>query len=179
MVYISSTTIAKSLKLHQIQVRKDLAYVSNTPGKPRIGFEILPSIGIEDIETFWGYNYMDEVGIVGVGRLEKTLLSYNGFKNYGLKIIAGFHINEEIVEIKVNGKSVLPLSKLAQIVKKLNVSISIITVPKESAQEICNLMVNSDIKAIWNFAPIYIEIPDGAIIRNENLAASLANLFFP
>ena len=72
--YISSTVIAKSLKLNNIQVRKDLACVSKTAGKPRMGFEIESLIS--DIEDVLGFNNLDEVVLVGAGRLGRTLLSY-------------------------------------------------------------------------------------------------------
>ncbi|MEG1556474.1 MAG: redox-sensing transcriptional repressor Rex, partial [Bacteroidales bacterium] len=97
--YISSTTIAESLKLNPIQVRKDLAFVSSTAGKPRMGFEINELIN--DIETFLGYNNVDDAILVGVGQLGRTLLSYDGFKNYGLNIVAAFDSNEDIVDIKI------------------------------------------------------------------------------
>ncbi len=173
-VYASSTLIANSLNLNPIQVRKDLAFVSSTSGKPRMGFEILPLIS--DLETFLGYNNVDEAVLVGVGKLGRTLLSYDGFKDYGLDIIAGFDSDENLAGIKINGKPVLPISKLKTVVSRLNVHIGIIAVTKEAAQKVCNLLVDAGIKAIWNFAPTLVEVPKGIIIRNENLAASLAAL---
>ena len=86
--YISSSVIAKSLKLNNIQVRKDLACVSKQSGKPRMGFEIESLI--RDIEEVLGFNSLDEVVLVGAGRLGRTLLSYQGFADYKLNIVAGF-----------------------------------------------------------------------------------------
>ncbi|MEG2071408.1 MAG: redox-sensing transcriptional repressor Rex, partial [Bacteroidales bacterium] len=172
--YISSTTIAESLKLNPIQVRKDLAFVSSTAGKPRMGFEINELIN--DIETFLGYNNVDDAILVGVGQLGRTLLSYDGFKNYGLNIVAAFDSNEDIVDIKISGKNILPMSKLPALVDRLKINIGIITVPKQYAQEICNIMVKSGIRGIWNFAPIHLEVPADIVVKNENMAASLAYL---
>ena len=172
--YISSTVIAKSLKLNNVQVRKDLACVSRQSGKPRMGFEIESLI--TDIEDVLGFNNLDEVVLVGAGRLGRTLLSYQGFAEYKLNIIAGFDASAELVGMQVNNKPILHIDKLATIVERFNIKIGIITVPKESAQEVCDIMVESGIKVIWNFAPVHLEVPDGIIIKHENLAVSLAIL---
>ena len=173
-LYVSSTVIAKSLKLNPIQIRKDLAYVSKTAGKPRMGFEISPLI--EDMENFLGYKNVDDAVLVGVGRLGRTLLSYNGFQEYGLNIVAGFDVDEDIIGLKINGKPIMPIQRLKQMVERLNINIGIITVSSESAQNVCDLLVGAGIKAIWNFVPTHIEITENVIIKNENLAASLAGL---
>lgn len=172
--YISSAVIAKSLKLNNIQVRKDLACVSKQSGKPRMGFEIESLIN--DIEEVLGFNNLDEVVLVGAGRLGRTLLSYQGFADYKLNIVAGFDTSFELVGVQVNNKPILHIDKLATIVERLNIKIGIITVPKESAQEVCDIMIKAGIKVIWNFAPVHLEVPDGIIIKHENLAVSLALL---
>lgn len=172
--YISSTTIAEALKLNSIQVRKDLSQVSQNPGKPRLGFEI--DCLVRDLESYLGYNNVFDAVLIGVGQLGRTLLSYEGFNNYGLHIVAGFDINEDLVGLKIYDKNIFPLSKLEKIVNRLNINIGIITVPKESAQAVCDLLLMSGIKAIWNFAPTHLIIPDNIVMKNENLAASFANL---
>lgn len=172
--YVSSTVIAKSLKLNNIQVRKDLACVSKQLGKPRMGFEIESLVS--DIEEVLGFNNLDEVVLVGCGRLGRTLMSYQGFADYNLNIVAGFDNSLELVGAKVNDKPILHIDKLAPIVERLNIKIGIITVPRESAQEVCDIMVSAGIKVIWNFAPVHLEVPDGIIIKHENLAVSLALL---
>jgi redox-sensing transcriptional repressor len=80
------------------------------------------------------------------------------------------------VGVQVNNKPILHIDKLATIVERLNIKIGIITVPKESAQEVCDIMIKAGIKVIWNFAPVHLEVPDGIIIKHENLAVSLALL---
>ena len=172
--YISSTVMANDLKQNPVQIRKDLSVVSNRPGKPKLGFEI--SALIEDLEEFLGYNGMRKAVVVGAGGLGKTLLSYEGFEAYGLKLVAGFDVREEVIGKSYGGKPVFGLDRLNAIVEDMDVSIGVITVPKSSAQEVADLMVQSGIKAIWNFAPTLITIPEGIEVKNENLAASLALL---
>ena len=168
---ISATTIAEALQLNDVQVRKDLASVSSS-GKPKVGYNVKDLIA--ELEAFLGYNDIDNAVIVGAGSLGKALLNYSGFKAYGLNIIAAFDLCEEPTEFQ--GKTVFPIAQLESFCRKVNIHIGIITVPASSAQEICDLLVNSGIRAIWNFAPVQLVVPDGILVQNENMASSLALL---
>lgn len=168
---ISATTIAEALQLNDVQVRKDLASVSSS-GKPKVGYNVKDLIA--ELEAFLGYNDIDNAVIVGAGSLGKALLNYSGFKAYGLNIIAAFDLCEEPTEFQ--GKTVFPIAQLESFCRKVNVHIGIITVPASSAQEICDLLVESGIRAIWNFAPVHLVVPDGILVQNENMASSLALL---
>ena len=168
---ISATTIAEALQLNGVQVRKDLASVSSS-GKPKVGYNVKDLIA--ELEAFLGYNDIDNAVIVGAGSLGKALLNYSGFKAYGLNIIAAFDLCEEPTEFQ--GKTVFPIAQLGSFCRKVNVHIGIITVPASSAQEICDLLVESGIRAIWNFAPVHLVVPDGILVQNENMASSLALL---
>ena len=166
---ISATTIAEALQLNDVQVRKDLASVSSS-GKPKVGYNVKDLIA--ELEAFLSYNDIDNAVIVGAGSLGKALLNYSGFKAYGLNIIAAFDLCEEPTEFQ--GKTVFPIAQLESFCRKVNIHIGIITVPASSAQEICDLLVNSGIRAIWNFAPVHLVVPDGILVQNENMASSLA-----
>lgn len=168
---ISATTIAEALQLNDVQVRKDLASVSSS-GKPKVGYNVKDLIA--ELEAFLGYNDIDNAVIVGAGSLGKALLNYSGFKAYGLNIIAAFDLCEDPTEFQ--GKTVFPIAQLESFCRKVNIHIGIITVPASSAQEICDLLVNSGIRAIWNFAPVHLVVPDGILVQNENMASSLALL---
>lgn len=172
--FISSSAIAESLTLNPVQVRKDLASVSSLPGRPKQGFRTEQLL--TDMKTYLGYDDYNEVVLVGVGGLGKTLLQYPGFKNYGLDVVAGFDVDENVIGRTVGGKPVYSLSLLDETVRRQRVKLGIIAVPGPQAQAVANLMVASGIKGIWNFAPVHIKLPAGIIIKNENLAASLAVL---
>lgn len=163
---ISSTMIANELGLSSIQVRKDLALVSKNDGRPGVGFELDEIIA--DIEEFLAMRSSKDVIIVGAGRIGQALLNYNQFEN-DAKIIMAFDNDEK----KCNDTNIIHMSKLKKFVKRKNVHIGIITVPKEAAQEVCDLMIDCGIKAIWNFAPINLKVPDDVVIKNEDLSASL------
>lgn len=170
---ISATAIAEGLELGEVQVRKDLALVSNR-GRPKIGY--IRSELIADLEEFLGYNDVTSAVLVGAGQLGKALLSYDGFRNYGINIVAAFDVNTSIVKSVYCDKQVFHLSKLEDLCKRFKIHIGIITVPAKEAQEICDLLVKSGIKAIWNFAPVHLQVPEGILVQNENMAASLAVL---
>lgn len=172
--FISSSLIASDLSLNAVQVRKDLASVSTVPGRPKRGFRTAKLLS--DMKTYLGYDNYDEAVLVGVGGLGSTLLQYPGFGNYGLDIVAGFDANPTLHGKTIGGKNILPMEKFADFVNRLKINIGIVAVPPPQAQEIADLMIASGIKAIWNFAPAHITIPRGVLIKNENLAASLAAL---
>ncbi len=170
---ISATSIAAALNMGEVQVRKDLAMVS-TSGKPKIGYITMDLI--KELEIFLGYDDVDDAVIIGAGKLGKALLDYEGFSEYGINIIAAFDIDESVVGETEKGKSILPLFKIEDLCRRLNVRIGIIAVPSKNAQAVCDLMIKSGILAIWNFAPTHLIVPEGILVQNENLASSLALL---
>ena len=174
MEYVSSSLIAETLSLNPVQVRKDLASVSTVPGRPKRGF--LTERLLDDMKAYLGYNNFDEAILVGVGSLGRTLLQYPGFANYGLGIVAGFDVNTDLHGKRIGGKAVMPMDKLPSLVKRLGIHIGIIAVPSPQAQAVADLMIANGIRAIWNFSPSHVNVPRGVIIKNENLAASLAVL---
>ncbi|MDR1396309.1 MAG: redox-sensing transcriptional repressor Rex [Desulfarculales bacterium] len=172
--HISAPVIARALKLNEVQVRKDLAAVSVSGGRPKTGFQVADLI--QSIEVYLGYNNLNEAILVGVGQLGKALLSYQGFETYGMRILAGFDRRPELVNKKINGKRIFGIDKLGPICQRLNARIGIITVPHDSAQEVCNQMVVNGILAIWNFAPVHLQVDEKIVVQNENMAVSLAVL---
>ena len=170
---ISATTIAKALSLGEVQVRKDLASVSGA-GKPKVGYE--SSDLIKRLEDTLGSNSITSAVLVGAGKLGRALLDYNGFEEFGIKIIAAFDSNDEVIRFSKTSKDILPISTLSEYCIANNVKLGIITVGQGSAQQVCNMMEQSGIKAIWNFAPCNLEVSDGILVKNENLALSLAHL---
>ena len=168
--YISSSTVAEALDMNDVQVRKDLAAVCKTAGIPKKGFVVRDLIG--GISDFLGYSQGNDAILIGAGNLGMALMSYRGFDNYGINIVAAFDSRPEVID----NKKVFDISRLGEICKKLNVKIGIITVPDTAAQKVCDLLVESGILAIWNFAPTHIKAPEDILVQNENMASSLALL---
>ena len=168
---ISATAIAKALSLGDVQVRKDLAVVSGA-GKPKIGYETDKLIA--DIESHLGCERLTNAVLVGAGKLGRALLDYDGFENFGVKIIAGFDCNETV--LTKGTKDILPIRDIEVYCREHDVKLGIITVGQGSAQDVCDKLVQSGIKAIWNFAPVTLKVPNGVLLKQENLALSLAYL---
>ncbi|HOJ48299.1 MAG TPA: redox-sensing transcriptional repressor Rex [Bacillota bacterium] len=169
-VNISATIIADALKLNDVQVRKDLASVSSS-GKPKVGY--VTEDLIKELEDFLGYNTVNNAIIVGAGKLGKALMGYSGFKEYGLNILMAFDSDPKVID---EAERIMPIEKLPEFCRKMNIKIGIITVPAQNAQEVCDLLVESGVLAIWNFAPVHLRVPEDILVQNENMAAALAVL---
>ena len=112
--------------------------------------------------------------IVGAGKLGRALLDYVGLSDYGLDILAAF--DTDVLQNNASGKPILPIDGLHDFCKENNVSIGVIAVPARAAQEVCDKLCQSGIKAIMSFAPCKLTAPDGVAIQYENMALSLAHL---
>ena len=170
--HISATTLAGALGMGEVQVRKDLAMVSDG-GRPKIGY--LREALIEDIEQFLGYDNTTDAVLIGAGKLGQALMAYTGFDDYGLNIMAAFDRNP-LINKTDDGKAVYPMTKLEKFCRSHKVLMGIITVPSDNAQEVADQLIACGIKAIWNFAPIHLDVPDNILVQNENMATSLAVL---
>ncbi len=171
--HISATTIAAALNMGEVQVRKDLAMVSGS-GRPKVGYP--RSALTTDIEQFLGYDNTNNAVLIGAGKLGRALLGYTGFSEYGLNIVAAFDADPAQAGTDASGRPVLPMQELSKLCTRWNILIGIITVPAPHAQEVCNCLIANGIKAIWNFAPAHLDVPEGILVHNENMAASLAIL---
>lgn len=170
--YISATALATALGMGEVQVRKDLALVSDG-GRPKIGY--LRESLIEDIEQFLGYDNTTDAVLIGAGKLGQALLGYSGFEAYGLNILAAFDANP-VAEHTDDGKPIYPISQLESFCRANKVLMGIITVPTAHAQSVCDQLIACGIKAVWNFAPTHLEVPENILVQNENMATSLAVL---
>ena len=169
---VSAASIARALGLGEVQVRKDLAKISNC-GRRRTGRcrEQL----ILDIEKY--LDYASETGtiIVGTGKLGSALLDYDGFDEAGLNVMAGFDLQPGKDQTE-RGKPIYPMTRLETFCKRYEVRIGIIAVPGEYAQDVCDSLVEYGVEAIWNFAPVLLRVPDHVVVKHENLALSLTGL---
>ena len=170
--YISATALANALGMGEVQVRKDLAMVSDG-GRPKIGYNRLALI--DDIEQFLGYDNTTDAVLIGAGKLGQALLGYSGFEAYGLNILAAFDA-KPVADKSDEGTPIYPMEQLESFFKSNKVLMAIITVPAVHAQTVCDRLIACGIKAIWNFAPTHLEVPENILVQNENMATSLAVL---
>lgn len=170
--HISATSLANALGMGEVQVRKDLAIVSDG-GRPKIGY--LRESLITDIEQFLGYDNTTDAVLIGAGKLGLALMGYSGFEEYGLNIQAAFDSNP-VVDKTEDGQPIYPMTKLEHFCKVHKVLMGIITVPAAHAQEVADRLIACGVKAIWNFAPVHLDVPAHILVQNENMATSLAVL---
>lgn len=173
VINISSAAIARALGLGEVLVRKDLAAICDI-GKPKVGYCVTDLICA--IENFLGYNRTDAAIIIGAGKLGRALLDYDGFLGYGMNIVAAFDTNPDIIGVTSGGKQILPILSLPAFCRENNIRIAVLTVPADCAQEACDQLVDCGIRAIMNFAPVHLNVRKDVLVKNENIAISLALL---
>ena len=142
-------------------------------GRPKIGY--LRESLIEDISQFLGYDNTTDAILVGAGKLGQALLGYRGFEAYGLNILAAFDVNPAKCTCD-EGKPIYHIDELESFCQTNKVLMGIITVPAEHAQEVCDRLIKSGIKAVWNFSTTHLDVPANILVQYENMATSLAGL---
>lgn len=171
--YVSCSVIGRALSLDPTQVRKDIA-LTGIEGKPKVGYDLHELMA--SIEDFLGWNDTKQAFLVGVGHMGQALLGYQQFNQYGMEIVAAFDNDPAKLGQVYSGREVLPLSKLANLARRMHILLGIITTPAESAQYVADQMVAGGIQGIWNFAPVSIDTPQGVIVQDVDLFSSLAIL---
>jgi len=171
---ISSTQIAKNIALDAAAVAKDLSYL-DISGKTRVGYDNQALIAA--LENFLGFTKNHRAYLFGVGRLGGALLQDTGLQQYGIEIVAGFDAKYELAGTSINHIPIHHIDKFDELILKSNVRIGILTVPVEQAQEVSDLLVDKGIRAIWNFTPYRIRVPEKVVVQNTSIYAHLAVMF--
>ena len=172
--YVSSTQISKEINIDASQIAKDLSYV-NISGRTRVGYNI--DALIEVLESFLGFTNMHKAFLFGVGSLGAALLRDSGLHHFGLEIVAAVDVNPELVGKDLNGIPIFHSDDFEAKMKEYDVNIGVLTVPINIAQEITDKMVDGGIKAVWNFTPFRIRVPENIVVQNTSLYAHLAVMF--
>lgn len=172
--HVSSTQIAKKINVSSTQIAKDLSYVK-VSGKTRVGYEI--AVLIDVLEQFLGFTSQHRAVVLGVGSLGGALLSDSGLEQFGLRIIAGFDVSDGVIGCKINDIPVYNIENFAEHNKAIDADIAILTVPPDNAQEVADFAIKNGVRAIWNFTPFRIRVPEHIVLQNTSLYAHLAVMF--
>jgi redox-sensing transcriptional repressor len=172
-ISFSCTDIGQEMDLDPTQVRKDLQSVGAV-GRPRVGYLLAHVIPL--LEEYLGWHNVHDAFLAGAGSMGSALLGYRKFEQCGLNIVTAFDTDPKKIGLRIQGKQVLQLDKLARLASRMHIRMGIITVPAAEAQAVADLMVEGGIRAIWNFAPIRLRVPEHVIVHNEDLYCSLAGL---
>lgn len=171
--FISSDELGKNTGSAPEQVRKDLSFLTGQ-GKTRVGYNTKKLAKV--IENYLGLMENKEAVLVGAGNLGRALALYQGFAQYGFKIVAIFDCDPVKIGGMVGDLQVLPAAQLTNLIEKAKVHIGIITTPPSPAQEIASAMTTGGIKAIWNFSTAHLLVPDDVLALNVDLSLELAVL---
>jgi len=172
---VSCADIARGLGLDPTQVRKDIE-MTGIVGKPRVGYPLGDLV--RWIENFLGWNRPQGAVLAGAGSLGSALLGYEKFRSHGMEIVAVFDVDCRKIGQWIHGREVQPLGFLPDLARRTKIRLGVIATPAEAAQSVANLMVSAGIRAIWNFTPAHIQVPERIILQNEDLYHSLASLSF-
>jgi len=168
--HISSKQLAENLLIGDTQVRKDMAAI-NLVGQPKRGYEIDATISA--LRDSMGLDQVHHAVLCGAGKLGRALLEYSRFSDFGFKVVGAFDVEPGVVDSTISTTRIMHVDNLEQVVELFKVEIGILTVNVWAAQELCDRMVASGIKAIWNFAPIHLRTPDDVLVLHEDFAGSL------
>jgi redox-sensing transcriptional repressor len=172
---VSSKELAKREKLTPAQVRKDLSFFG-TFGTRGLGYpvrELKHQIaGILGIDRVW------RVALVGVGNIGSALVSYKEFAKQGFQIVKLFDNDQRKIGSNHKGIVISDIANLQEELREAKIEIVVVAVPATVAQYIVDDVVKAEIKAILNFAPVHLRVPDDVYLRHENMSMELEYLSF-
>jgi len=175
---VSCTRIADEFGQLSVQVRKDLA-ITGVSGRPKVGYRVDELIAA--IERFLGWDVKTNAFLVGVGNLGSAILNYAGFVEHGLRIVGVFDVNPDLFGKVINEQTIRPFSTIVECADELkkkgvDVDMGVVTVPARAAQTVADRLVQIGVRAIWNYAPAQLELPENVVCENVKLSESFAVL---
>ena len=172
---VSSKELAKREKLTPAQVRKDLSFFGSF-GTRGLGY---PVIELKNkIAQILGIDRVWRVALIGVGNIGSALVTYKEFSKQGFQIVKLFDNDQRKIGSNHKGIVISDIKNLEEEIKKDNIEMAVVAVPATVAQYIVDDVVKAGVKAILNFAPVNLKVPDDVYLRNENMSMELEYLSF-
>lgn len=176
MPLINSAGLAEMAGTNAAQVRKDLSYLGEL-GTRGIGYDVGELIG--HICRWLGLSQSRHVAIVGYGRLGQALLGYGGFQDRGFSVVAVFDSDPDKIGKTTDGGLVVhSMEDIDQIIESEKIEIAVLAVPVTEAQLVADGLVASGVRAILDFAPTRLEVPEDVTVRYVDLSVELQVLSF-
>ncbi len=172
---ITSAQLGAVLHIDPTQVRKDFGAIG-LMGISRVGYEVCEVC--RAIRLVFGFDRPYPAILVGAGHLGNALLSYPGFNRYGLHFVAAFDNDPEKVGVEETGLKIQGIRSMKPFVRKHNIKLAVLTTPVSVSQTITDRLVSAGIRAIWNFSPTRLSVPEGVLIRNEHISLGLAQVAY-
>ncbi len=172
---ISSDELAERSGTTSAQVRKDLS-VFGSFGKRGLGYSVADLLG--RIVQILGLDRGWKVALVGAGKIGSALISYRNFQERGFRIEAVFDSDPAKIGRKWGSRTILSVSEMERVLAADGIEIAVVAVPGEAAQEVVDRIVGAGIKAVLNFAPIRLRVPDDVALRNVDMVVELEGLAY-
>lgn len=175
MERISSGELSSRMKVTASQIRQDLNHFGGF-GQQGYGYNV--KYLHEEIGKILGLDREHNLIVVGGGNMGQALSKYAAFERNGFKIRGIFDVNPELIGRKIGNISIYPVSEMCGFIKKENIEIAVLTLPKSAAPEMTDILVSCGIKAIWNFAHTDLNVPKDVVVENVHLFDSLMRLSY-
>ncbi|UCG35371.1 MAG: redox-sensing transcriptional repressor Rex [Candidatus Omnitrophota bacterium] len=172
---ISSAELGERTNLSDAQVRKDLGYFGHF-GVSGAGYDTNELK--QALEKILGKDKTWNVAVVGVGQLGSALISYSGFKKHGLQFIAALDADTKKVGKKVGEITIESIGELPKVVSNKKITIGIIAVPAEGAQEVAEKLMAAGVECLLNFAPVSLNVPENVKVKDVDLSRELETLSY-
>ena len=172
---ISSNDLSKRMNVTASQIRQDL---NNFGGFGQQGYGYNVKYLHTEIGKILGLDNTHNFVIVGAGNLGQALANYVSFEKRGFVVKGLFDVNPRLEGIKIRGIPIRKMDELKSFIKDNNIEIAVLTIPKEKAIEVADMLVDTEIKGIWNFAHTDLKLPKHIIVENVHLSESLMRLSY-
>ena len=172
---ISSNDLSKRMKLTASQIRQDL---NNFGGFGQQGYGYNVQYLYEEIGKILGLDRQHNIIVVGAGNMGQALANYAAFENRGFILKGIFDVNPRLQGVSIRGVPIRMMDDLKAFVQNNNIDIAVLTIPKEKAIEVANMLVDNGVRAIWNFAHTDLNLPDNIVVENVHLSESLMQLSY-
>ena len=170
---VSSRQLSTKMKASASQIRQDLNCFGGF-GQQGYGYNV--EYLYTEIGKILGLTTKRTMVIAGVGNLGRSIAGYSNFSKRGFILKGLFDINEKIIGTDFNSITIMPTEQIEEFVRKNKSDIGVLTMPKNNAQQIADMMIAGGIKGIWNFSHTDIEVPEGIVVENVHLSDSLMTL---
>jgi len=170
---VTSEKLGNKMHFKPSQIRRDLSYVGQF-GQRGKGYNVRKLS--EGLDKILGLDRKWQVALVGAGNLGKALSAYLGFRQHGFEISVIFDNSPTKIGKSWQGVEILDIKEIPKVVKERGIKIAIIAVPYFAAQQVAEILIQSGVKAILNFAPYKLAVPEGLKLRNIDLATELQSL---
>lgn len=172
---ISSNELSDRMQVTASQIRQDL---NNFGGFGQQGYGYNVKFLYHEIGKILGLDKTYNMIILGAGNLGQALANYVRFEKRGFRVIGMFDVNPQLIGKKIRGIEIRMLDELPAFLAANDIQIATLTLPKAAAEEVAVKLVESGIKAIWNFAHTDLDLPDDVVVENVHLSESLMQLSY-